>query len=154
MAQPNAPARVSDDQVMSGGGVLQRLSVPHPAGQEPGPRWIFHAISTPSGTPVSSGWHDPGRPFAPGEICGERSMSTLGCGFGLLAGLTFLVGIIPFLGWINWFTTLPLAVVSAAMAYSAMKNGRDDGVARFTLVASVLLIVVTLGRLSIGGGFI
>lgn len=81
-------------------------------------------------------------------------MSTLGCGFGLLAGLTFLVGIIPFLGWINWFTTLPLAVVSAAMAYSAMKNGRDDGVARFTLVASVLLIVVTLGRLSIGGGFI
>jgi hypothetical protein len=81
-------------------------------------------------------------------------MSTLGCGFGLLAGITFFVGMIPFLGWINWFTTLPLAVVSAAMAYSAMRNGRNDSGARFTLAASVLLIIVTLGRLSIGGGFI
>lgn len=81
-------------------------------------------------------------------------MSALGCGLGLLASITFLVGLVPFLGWINWFTTLPLAVISAAFAYSAMKNRRNDGGARFTLVASVLLIVITLARLSIGGGFI
>jgi hypothetical protein len=81
-------------------------------------------------------------------------MGTLGCAFGLLAGLSFFIGIIPFLGWINWFTTLPLAVISAAMAYSATKNGRNDAGARFTLAASVLLIIVTLGRLSIGGGLI
>lgn len=81
-------------------------------------------------------------------------MGTLGCGFGLLAGFSFLIGIIPFLGWLNWFTTLPLAIISAAMAYSAMKNGRNDAGARFTLAASVLLIIVTLGRLSIGGGVI
>jgi hypothetical protein len=81
-------------------------------------------------------------------------MSALGCGFGLLATITFLIGLVPFLGWLNWFTTLPLAVVSAAFAYSAMRNGRNDGGARFTLVASVLLILVTLGRLSIGGGFV
>lgn len=81
-------------------------------------------------------------------------MSTLGCGFGLLAAISFAVGFIPFLGWINWFTTLPLAIIAAAMAYSATKNGRNDGGARFTLAASVLLIIVTLGRLSIGGGVI
>lgn len=81
-------------------------------------------------------------------------MSAIGCGFGLLAGISFLVGLIPFLGWINWFTTLPLAVISAALAYSAAKNGRNDSGARFTLAASVLLIIITLGRLSIGGGFI
>lgn len=81
-------------------------------------------------------------------------MGALGCGFGLLAGLSFFIGIIPFLGWLNWFTTLPLAVISAAMAYSATKSGRNDTGARFTLAASVLLILVTLARLSIGGGVI
>lgn len=81
-------------------------------------------------------------------------MSVLGCSFGLLATVTFLIGLVPFLGWINWFTTLPLAVVAAAMSYSAMKNQRNDAGARFTLAASVLLILITLGRLSIGGGFI
>ena len=81
-------------------------------------------------------------------------MSALGCGFGLLAAISFLVGLVPFLGWLNWFTTLPLAVIAAAMAYSATKNSRNDAGARFTLAASVLLIIITLGRLSIGGGFI
>lgn len=81
-------------------------------------------------------------------------MGALGCGFGLLATITFFIGLVPFLGWINWFTTLPLAVIAAAMAYSAMQNGRNDAGARFTLAASVLLIIVTLGRLSIGGGLI
>ena len=81
-------------------------------------------------------------------------MGTLGCGFGLLAGISFLIGVIPLLGWLNWFTTLPFAVISAAMAYSAMKNGRNDSGARFTLAASVLLIFITLARLSIGGGVI
>jgi hypothetical protein len=81
-------------------------------------------------------------------------MGMLGCGFGLFAGLFFLVGLVPFLGWINWFTTLPVAMIAAATAYSATKDGRNDGSARFTLAASVLLIIITLGRLSIGGGFI
>lgn len=81
-------------------------------------------------------------------------MGALGCGFGLLAALSFLVGLIPFLGWLNWFTSLPLAVISAAMAYSATKDGRTHAGARFTLAASVLLIIITLGRLSIGGGFV
>jgi hypothetical protein len=81
-------------------------------------------------------------------------MGLIGCGFGFLAAITFLVGLIPFLGWINWFTTLPLAVISAAMAYSAIRDGRRDGGARFMLAASVLLIIITLGRLLIGGGFV
>jgi hypothetical protein len=81
-------------------------------------------------------------------------MGLIGCGFGFLAALAFLIGLIPFLGWINWFTTLPLAVISAALAYPATRDGRKVPGAQFTLVASILLIIVTLGRLSIGGGFI
>lgn len=81
-------------------------------------------------------------------------MGMLGCGTGLLAGLTFMIGLIPFLGWINWFTTLPLAALSAAMAYSATKHRPLDQGPRMTLAASIILIAITLFRLSIGGGFI
>lgn len=81
-------------------------------------------------------------------------MGALGCGAGLLAAFTFLIGLIPFLGWVNWFTTLPLAAISAAMAYSATQRSPHDRAARMTLAASLILIAVTLFRLSIGGGFI
>ena len=81
-------------------------------------------------------------------------MTLIGCGAGLLAATAFLVGLIPFLGWLNWFTTLPLAALSAAMAYTSTKDRPSDQAARMTLVASLILIAVTLVRLSIGGGFI
>lgn len=81
-------------------------------------------------------------------------MGLLGCGAGLLAAFTFLIGLIPFLGWINWFTTLPLAALSAAMAYTATQKHPTDQAARMTLAASLILIAITLFRLSIGGGFI
>lgn len=81
-------------------------------------------------------------------------MGLIGCGTGMLAALFFFLGLIPFLGWINWITTLPLAVISAAMAYSVTRSRPNDSGARVTLAASVLLILVTLVRLSIGGGFI
>lgn len=81
-------------------------------------------------------------------------MGILGCGAGLLAAITFIIGIIPFLGWINWFTTLPLAALSAAMAYSATKRFPHDQAARMTLAASLILIAITLFRLSLGGGLI
>lgn len=81
-------------------------------------------------------------------------MSLVGCGVGVFAALSFLVGLIPLLGWINWFTTLPLAVISAAISYSEMKSPNDSPGARFTLAASLLLILVTLARLGLGGGII
>lgn len=81
-------------------------------------------------------------------------MGVIGCGTGILAAIFFFLGLIPFLGWINWFTTLPLAVISAAMAYSVTKDRHANSGARVTLAASVLLILITLVRLSIGGGFI
>ena len=81
-------------------------------------------------------------------------MGFLGCSAGLLATFTFLIGLIPFLGWINWFTTLPLATLSAATAYAATRQHPADQAARMALAASLILIAVTLFRLSIGGGII
>jgi hypothetical protein len=82
------------------------------------------------------------------------TMGLLGCGAGLLAAITFMIGLIPFLGWLNWFTTLPLAAFSASVAYSATKQHPADQAPRMALAASLILIVITLFRLSIGGGFI
>ena len=79
-------------------------------------------------------------------------MGLLGCGAGLLAAIFFLLGLIPLLGWLNWFTTLPLAAIAAAMSYVALRNDRRDTVAAFALAASVILILLTLFRLSLGGG--
>lgn len=81
-------------------------------------------------------------------------MGALGCGAGLLAAVTFFIGLIPFLGWLNWFTTLPLAAISAALAYAATQRAPHDRGARMTLAASLILIAITLFRLSLGGGFI
>lgn len=81
-------------------------------------------------------------------------MNLVGCGLGLAAALSFLVGLIPLLGWINWFTTLPFAVITAAMAYSEMKRPLPIQGSRFVFIASTLLILITLFRLSLGGGIL
>lgn len=81
-------------------------------------------------------------------------MGALGCATGLLAAFTFLIGMIPFLGWINWFTTLPLATISAAIAYAATRKRPDDQTARMVLAAALILIAVTIFRLSLGAGIV
>jgi hypothetical protein len=81
-------------------------------------------------------------------------MSLIGCGAGLLAAFFFLIGLIPFLGWINWITTLPLAALAASLSYVAVRQNSRNTVATLGLFASVILILIALFRLSLGGGFL
>ena len=81
-------------------------------------------------------------------------MGPLGCGAGLVAALFFVLGLIPLLGWLNWITTLPLAALAASLSYVALRKNRRDTIAALTLAASVILILLTLFRLSLGGGFL
>jgi len=81
-------------------------------------------------------------------------MATFGCALSVLAGLFLAVGLIPFLGWLNWFTSLPLSILGAIFCYLALRERPDTPIARFGLVASVLLLCITLFRLAIGGGVI
>ncbi len=81
-------------------------------------------------------------------------MSALGCGFSLFAGGFLLLGLIPLLGWLNWITTLPLAVLGAIFCYQAMKARPDDALAKMGLIASVLVFAFGAFRLSLGGGFL
>lgn len=43
----------------------------------------------------------------------EFTMGAFGCALSILAALFLAVGLIPFLGWLNWFTSLPLSILGA-----------------------------------------
>jgi|GEM_PF-761046 len=82
-------------------------------------------------------------------------MGTLGCGLSLVAAIFAIVGLVPFLGWMNWITTLPLALLAIAFSGLALFRGTlDRAAAALGLVGGVLLVFWALFRLSIGGGVI
>lgn len=79
-------------------------------------------------------------------------MGAFGCGLSILAAMFLALGLFPFLGWLNWFTSLPLSILGAIFSYLALRERPGLPVAQMGLVASVLLLCVTLFRLALGGG--
>ena len=80
-------------------------------------------------------------------------MGLIGFIISLFAGLFMLIGLIPFLGWMNWFTTLPLGVL--AVIFSAIAVGRNRSVLGTAgLVIGIVVLVVAFLRLWIGWGVI
>lgn len=81
-------------------------------------------------------------------------MSAFGCGLGILAAFFALIGLIPFLGWLNWITSLPLAVFSMAAFYLALQRPTKSTFAQAGFFLSTLLVCTIAYRLFIGGGII
>lgn len=64
---------------------------------------------------------------------------------GLVAGVVAVFGLIPFVGWANWFV-IPVAGLGLLLGLiSSRKEGQ---------ILNLVVIAVALVRLSIGGGFI
>lgn len=64
---------------------------------------------------------------------------------GVVAGVVALLGIIPFVGWANWFV-LPIAGLGLILGLvSSRKEGR---------ILNLVVIAIALVRLSLGGGII
>ena len=78
-------------------------------------------------------------------------MGLLGLILGFLAGIFLLVGLIPLLGWMNWITSLPLAVLGAIFGAAGR---RTSALATAALVLNILIIVIALFRLSLGPGIL
>ena len=78
-------------------------------------------------------------------------MGVVGLVISLVAALFLLVGLIPFLGWFNWFATLPAAVLGAIISGIAVSR-RKSSVGVAGLIISVAVIGIALVRLTIGGG--
>jgi hypothetical protein len=80
-------------------------------------------------------------------------MSFIGLIISLIAAFFLLIGLIPFLGWFNWFTTLPAAVLGAIICAIAITKAKSR-VAITGLIISLAVFVISLLRLSIGGGIL
>jgi len=64
-----------------------------------------------------------------------------------------LIGLIPFLGWLNWVTTLPLAVIGAVISVLGLTRYKSNlGITG--LFISVIVIFIAISRLSLGCGII
>jgi len=78
-------------------------------------------------------------------------MGLIGLFLGFLAGVFLLVGLIPLLGWMNWLTSLPLAVLGGIFSAAGR---RRSALATAALVLNVLIIIIALFRLSLGHGIL
>ena len=81
-------------------------------------------------------------------------MGVFGCGLGILAAFFMLIGLIPLLGWLNWFTSLPLAIVATVFFFLDLREPPRSGFSQVGLVLSVTVLCVVIFRLSVGGGVI
>ncbi len=80
-------------------------------------------------------------------------MGVVGFIFSLISAGFMIIGLIPFLGWTNWFTTLPAAVVGVILSALGLSRSKS-GLAVAGLVIGIVVIVVASGRLVIGCGII
>ena len=81
-------------------------------------------------------------------------MGFIGLIVSFVAAVFMFVGLIPFLGWLNWFTTLPVAIAGAVLSIiTLLRNPRSlFGVGGLIISLAVLFVAVV--RLSLGWGFI
>ena len=78
-------------------------------------------------------------------------MGLIGLGISALAAVCMLIGLVPFLGWFNWITTLPLAFLGAVISTVGIARSRSIfGIAG--LVLSGIVIMIALVRLALGCG--
>jgi hypothetical protein len=78
-------------------------------------------------------------------------MSIAGFILSLVAGFFMLIGLIPFLGIINWFTTLPAAILGAIFSGIGVSKSRS-GLGVAGLAISIAVFFIAIVRLIIGGG--
>lgn len=72
-------------------------------------------------------------------------MKTLGRIFGILAICGMFLGMIPFLGWLNWFN-IPLAIIGLLISIIGKSRGG--------IIICVVAIFFGLLRLMLGGGLL
>lgn len=75
-----------------------------------------------------------------------KSMRTVSLGFGIVAALGLLLGLIPFLGWLNWIIVLPPAVLG--LIFGAISQDRG------AITLSGVVIGIAVFRLAAGWGLL
>ena len=81
-------------------------------------------------------------------------MGAIGCGLSVLAVVLAVLTALPLLGWANWITTIPVALLAIIMSVVALNKQKQPSLAVGGLVIGVLTFCWAVFRLSLGGGFI
>lgn len=81
-------------------------------------------------------------------------MGGLGCGCSGAAVLFAVVGFLPLLGWLNWITSIPAALLAILFCWIALRRDEQRTLATLGLIVGVLTLFWSLFRLSIGGGIV
>jgi hypothetical protein len=81
-------------------------------------------------------------------------MASIGCGLAILAAVFMLVGLIPFLGWLNWLTSLPLAIVGCIFFYLDLREPPRSAFSQVGLLCTTVVLCIVSFRLIAGGGLI
>jgi hypothetical protein len=78
-------------------------------------------------------------------------LGVIGLVISLLAAGAMIIGFLPFLGWLNWFTTLPLAIIGILVNGVAII--RFKSLLAFVGIALCgIVFIIGLVRLFIGCG--
>lgn len=72
-------------------------------------------------------------------------MQTVGRIFGIMALIGMIIGLIPLLGWLNWFN-IPLAILGLILSIVGKSKGGT--------IICIVAIFFGLVRLMLGGGLL
>ena len=79
-------------------------------------------------------------------------MGFIGLIVSFVAAIFMFVGLIPFLGWLNWFTTLPVAIAGAVLSIITLSRKPRSLFGVGGLLISLAVLFVAVVRLSLGWG--
>jgi hypothetical protein len=78
-------------------------------------------------------------------------LGIIGFVLSLVSGFFMLIGLIPFLGIINWFTTLPASVLGIIFSGIGISKSKS-GLAAAGLAISIIVLCIAILRLIVGFG--
>ena len=79
-------------------------------------------------------------------------MGLISAVWGIVALIAMCIAFIPLLGILNWFV-IPFSAIGVVLGFLAL-NGPGGSGARAGLVCSLVALILSFVRLSIGGGII
>jgi hypothetical protein len=84
-------------------------------------------------------------------------MATAGMALGIWCTFGMLVGMVPFLGWVNWFN-LPLSFVALCLSIAGLMSADAGAGARSRGIVGLILAIASIGfggiRWMMGGGIL
>jgi hypothetical protein len=78
----------------------------------------------------------------------------LGILLGFVAGVCLLVSLLPLLGWLNWITSLPLAVIGLVFSRVSARRRVGSSLGTVGTVLCLGVLGIAVFRLILGGGIL